>query len=87
MFLTVFKVVGTTFTVSEIIKTTFTAYEIVVVVFRAGFARLLMFSSLNIISLKVRISFLTAFYSLKIVMVSYPSNLIFLDLEANLLLA
>jgi hypothetical protein len=63
------------------------AYKILAGVFRAGFARLLMFSSLNITFLKVRTSSLTGFYSLKIVVASYPSNLIFLDLEANLLLA
>jgi hypothetical protein len=85
--LTVFEVVEVIFTVSEIVEATPIACEVVVVVFRAGFARLSMFSSLNITFLEVRISSLTGFYSLKIVVVLYPSSLIFLDLEANLLLA
>jgi hypothetical protein len=72
-------------TVSEVLEATPTACEIVM--FRAGFTRLSISSSWNIIFLEVRTSSLTGFYSLKIVVASYPNNLIFLDLEANLFLA
>jgi hypothetical protein len=85
------------FTVSEVVKATPTAYEIKEItlttceilagVFKAGFVRLSMFSSLNITFLEVRTSSLTGFHNLKIVVASYPSNLIFLNLKANLLLA
>jgi hypothetical protein len=87
VFPTASEIVEATPTACEIEEAIPTAYKILAGVFKAGFARLLMFSSLNIISLKVRTSSLTGFYNLKIVVASYPNNLIFLDLEANLLLA
>jgi hypothetical protein len=84
---TAFEVVEAISIVCEVEEVIPTACEVLAGVFRAGFVRLSMFSSLNTISLKVRISSLTGFHSLKIVVASYPSSFIFLDLEANLLLA
>jgi hypothetical protein len=87
VFPTISEIIEAIPTAYEVEEATPTAYKILAEVFKAGFTRLSMSSSLNIISLKVRTFSLTGSHNLKIVMVSYPSNLIFLDLEANLLLA